>query len=130
LKKLTFFAATAFILIATGCGSTGNQNSEQPASAGNETSKDAPPAAEMSEGQKLMTSNDCGTCHTEQQKVVGPAFKDIAAKYPNTPENVAHLVDQVIKGSTNVWGQVPMIPHPNLQKADVEKMVQYILSVK
>ncbi len=130
MKKITYLAAAALIILATGCGSTGNQSSETPANPGTETPKDTQPATEMSEGQKLMSTSDCGTCHTEQQKVVGPAFKDIAAKYPNTPEHVAHLVDQVIKGSTNVWGQVPMVPHPNLQKADVEKMVQYILSVK
>lgn len=83
-----------------------------------------------SKGEKLMASSDCGTCHKEGVKVIGPALKDIAAKYPNTPENVDKLADKVIKGGSGNWGEVAMLPHPSLSKDDAKEMVSYILSLK
>ncbi|RFS22664.1 cytochrome C [Chitinophaga silvatica] len=83
-----------------------------------------------SKGEKLMAASDCGTCHKEGVKVVGPALKDIAAKYPNTPENVDKLAEKVIKGGSGNWGEVAMLPHPNVSKDDAKEMVSYILSLK
>ena len=82
-----------------------------------------------SKGETLMAQNDCKTCHKEEMKVVGPALKDIAGKYPNTPENVEKLADKVIKGGSGNWGEVAMLPHPNLNKDDAKEMVSYILSL-
>ncbi|CAL1521648.1 c-type cytochrome [Chitinophaga sp. MM2321] len=82
-----------------------------------------------SKGETLMAQNDCKTCHKEEMKVVGPALKDIAGKYPNTPENVDHLADKVIKGGSGNWGEVAMLPHPNVSKEDAKEMVSYILSL-
>ncbi|QJB35018.1 c-type cytochrome [Chitinophaga oryzae] len=82
-----------------------------------------------SKGEQLMAQSDCKTCHKEEIKVIGPALKDIAGKYPNTPENVDKLADKVIKGGSGNWGEVAMLPHPNISKDDAKEMVQYILSV-
>jgi len=82
-----------------------------------------------SKGETLMAQSDCKTCHKEEMKVVGPALKDIAAKYPNTPENVDKLADKVIKGGSGNWGEVAMLPHPQISKEDAKEMVTYILSI-
>ncbi|HWV67390.1 c-type cytochrome, partial [Chitinophaga sp.] len=82
-----------------------------------------------SKGETLMAQSDCKTCHKEEMKVVGPALKDIAGKYPNTPENVDKLADKVIKGGSGNWGEVAMLPHPQISKDDAKEMVSYILSI-
>ncbi|RBL92945.1 c-type cytochrome [Chitinophaga flava] len=82
-----------------------------------------------SKGEELMAQSDCKTCHKEEMKVVGPSLKDIAGKYPNTPENVDKLADKVIKGGSGNWGEVAMLPHPNVSKDDAKEMVKYILSL-
>lgn len=82
-----------------------------------------------SKGEQLMAQSDCKTCHKEEMKVVGPALKDIAGKYPNTPENIDKLADKVIKGGSGNWGEVAMLPHPNVSKDDAKEMVKYILSL-
>ena len=83
----------------------------------------------VSKGETLMAESDCKTCHKEEMKVVGPALKDIAGKYPNTPENVEKLAEKVIKGGSGNWGEVAMLPHPQVSKEDAKEMVSYILSL-
>ncbi|MGO4289644.1 c-type cytochrome [Chitinophaga sp. RAB17] len=83
----------------------------------------------VSKGETLMAQSDCKTCHKEEMKVVGPALKDIAGKYPNTPENIDKLADKVIKGGSGNWGEVAMLPHPQISKEDAKEMVTYILSI-
>jgi cytochrome c len=89
-------------------------------------SKDAGAAAPAI---KLIAASDCGTCHKEDVKVVGPAFKDIAAKYPPTDKNINTLVDKVIKGGKGNWGDIPMTPHATLSVDDAKTIVKYILSL-
>lgn len=86
--------------------------------------------AELAPGAKLMAGSDCNTCHKADVKVVGPALKDIAAKYPPTDANIATLTAKVISGGKGNWGDIPMAPHPQLKKEDVTQMVKYILSLK
>jgi len=89
-----------------------------------------PSVAELAEGKELLKKSDCLTCHKEDQKVVGPAYKDVAKKYPATQANYEMLSKKVIAGGSGNWGAVPMAPHANLAEADVKKMVEYILSLK
>ena len=81
-------------------------------------------------GLNLAAKSDCFTCHKLREKLVGPAWGDVAKKYASTPENINMLSDKVIKGGQGVWGPVPMAAHPALAKADAEKMVKYILLLK
>ncbi len=80
------------------------------------------------EGATLIKRSDCTTCHKADTKLVGPSFKDIAAKYPNTEENIAKLTEKVMTGGSGVWGDVPMAAHPSLSKDDARKIVTYILT--
>ena len=82
-----------------------------------------------SKGAQLIAASDCLGCHKEQEKLVGPAYKDVAAKYPPTEENINKLANKVIAGGSGVWGDVPMTPHPNLALNDAKEMVKYILSL-
>lgn len=80
-------------------------------------------------GKELIAAQDCKTCHQEETKLIGPAYKDVAAKYPATDENIALLAGKVIKGGAGNWGEIPMAPHPAISEADAKEMVKYILSV-
>ncbi|OLY92963.1 cytochrome c [Cnuella takakiae] len=79
-------------------------------------------------GLALEAKSDCATCHKLDDKLVGPAFREIAAKY--TEKDVDMLADKVINGGAGNWGQVPMTPHPQLSKDDAKTIVKYILLLK
>ena len=89
-----------------------------------------PSAADLAQGKALFTKSDCLTCHKMDVKLVGPAYYDVAKKYPATDANYEMLANKVIAGGSGVWGQVAMAPHPALAHADAKKIVEYILSLK
>ena len=74
----------------------------------------------------------CMACHAKDKKVVGPAFKDIAAKYKGDKQASARLVDKVRKGGSGNWGPIPMPPHPadKLSDADLQGAVGEILKTQ
>lgn len=86
--------------------------------------------AEKGKGEALIAKSDCLACHSKTQKLVGPAYVNVAGKYPATEENIDHLADKIIAGGQGVWGAIPMTPHPTLSKDDAKEMVKYILSLK
>ena len=78
--------------------------------------------------EALAKKHNCLACHTVDKKVVGPAYKDIAAKYKG--QNVAaKLQDKVKKGGQGVWGPVPMPPNPAVPDADIKTLVDWILKL-
>ncbi|TFZ64963.1 c-type cytochrome [Hymenobacter sp. UV11] len=81
-------------------------------------------------GAKLIAGSDCLGCHKEDVKLVGPAYKDVAAKYPATDANIAMLANRVITGGKGHWGEIPMSAHPALSLGDAKEMTKYILSLK
>lgn len=82
------------------------------------------------EGLKLLANSDCITCHKLGEKLIGPAFIDVSYKYAGVDTAVEHLSNKIINGGYGVWGIIPMIPHHQLAKEDVEKIVKFILSLK
>jgi len=87
-------------------------------------------AFQVSAGEKLINKSDCMGCHNKTNKIVGPAYVDVAKKYPATEKNINALADKIIKGGTGVWGSLPMTAHPTVKKEDARLMVKYILSLK
>jgi len=81
-------------------------------------------------GIELIAKSDCLTCHKTDTKNIGPAYKDVAAKYENTDANVTMLAEKIIKGGTGVWGQIPMTPHPTLSEADAKALAKYVLLLR
>jgi cytochrome c len=87
-------------------------------------------ALPASANEALAKKHNCLACHAVDKKLVGPAYKDVAAKYRNVPGAEAKLVDKVKKGGQGVWGQVPMPPNSQVPDADVKALVKWILSQK
>ena len=87
------------------------------------------PAAALAD-EALASKNGCLACHAVDKKVVGPSYKEVAAKYRNDKGAEAKLVDKVKKGGVGVWGQVPMPPNAQVSDADVKSLVKWILSLK
>ena len=132
MKKVLFILTTAIIVMACGGGST---------EAGKEVAATATTAATTSgnalsdnpdyqKGLALVAGSDCLTCHKTSEKNIGPAYKDVAAKYENTEANIKMLAEKIIKGGSGNWGAIPMTPHPQLKQEDVEQMVKYVLLLK
>jgi cytochrome c len=80
--------------------------------------------------EELATKHACLACHAVDKKLVGPSYKEIAAKYRNDPGAAARLADRVKKGSQGTWGQVPMPPNAAVPDADVRALVKWVLSQK
>lgn len=78
--------------------------------------------------EALAKKYGCFACHAVDRKLVGPSYKDVAAKYRSDGGAAARLVDKVKKGSQGVWGQVPMPPNPSVPDADVNAIVKWVLS--
>ncbi len=76
----------------------------------------------------LMKKHNCSSCHAVDKKLVGPSYKDVAAKYKGDPSAEAKLIDKVVKGGSGVWGPVPMPPHPTVPKEDIQAIVDWILA--
>jgi cytochrome c len=87
-------------------------------------------AFQSNPGEKLINKNDCLGCHNKTNKIIGPAYVEIAKKYPANEKNINMLADKIIKGGTGVWGNMPMTAHATLKKDDAKLMVKYILSLK
>ena len=81
------------------------------------------------EGARLITANDCFTCHQLENKVVGPSYKDIARKYPHVNGVVDNLAGGIIRGSRGIWGPEVMTPHPNVTREQAREMILYIFSL-
>ncbi len=81
-------------------------------------------------GEELIKKSDCLTCHKVDVKLLGPAYQEVAAKYPATDENITLLAGKIIKGGAGNWGDIPMAPHPSINENDAKEMVKYILSLK
>jgi cytochrome c len=79
---------------------------------------------------QLAKKHNCLACHTVDKKMVGPSYKDVAAKYRSDAGAAAKLADKVKKGSQGVWGQVPMPPNPTVPDAEMQALVKWILSQK
>jgi len=79
--------------------------------------------------EALAKSKNCLACHMVAMKIVGPAFKDVAAKYKGDSGAVAALAAKVIKGGGGVWGDIPMPPNVTTSQAEAETLVKWILSL-
>ena len=91
---------------------------------------DSIPAAVADKGEVLIAYPDCHTCHKEDEKSVGPAFRDIAKRYPSNKVYIEMLAQKVIVGGSGIWGSPIMDPHPHLSFEDAQLIVSYILSLK
>ena len=86
--------------------------------------------AMANDGLALAQKNACLACHQVDKKVVGPAYKDVAAKYKGDKTAEAKLVKKVKEGGKGVWGEIPMPPNAQVKDEDIKTIVHWILSLK
>ena len=79
---------------------------------------------------ELAKSKNCMACHAVANKVVGPAYKDVAKKYAGDKTAEDILVKKVIAGGSGVWGPVPMPANPQVSEAEARTLVKWVLSAK
>ncbi len=80
--------------------------------------------------EDLIKKHGCAACHSNDKKVVGPAYVEVAAKYKGDAGAAAKLMEKVKKGGSGVWGPVPMPPNPAVSDGDLKTMITYILALK
>ena len=86
-------------------------------------------AAPVLASPELAKQKNCMGCHAIERKIVGPGYKEIAAKYAGT--NVAgDLAQKIIKGSKGTWGVVSMPANPQVSEAEAKKLASWVLSLK
>ena len=78
----------------------------------------------------LAQKKNCMACHAVDKKLVGPAYKDVAAKYAGQKDAVDKLAVKVVKGGAGVWGAVPMPANPQVTEAEAKQLVQWIMTIK
>lgn len=80
--------------------------------------------------EELAKKNNCTACHKIEGKLVGPAYKDVAAKYRGDKKAEAMLIDKVKKGGMGVWGPIPMPPNTAVKDEDIKTLVKWVLALK
>lgn len=78
----------------------------------------------------LAQKKNCMACHAVDKKVVGPGYKEVAAKYAGQKDAVDKLAQKVIKGGAGVWGPVPMPANAQVTEAEAKQLVQWIMTLK
>lgn len=78
----------------------------------------------------MAKAKNCLACHSVAAKIVGPAYKDVAAKYTGQKDAEDKLVQKVLKGGSGVWGPVPMPANTQVTEAEARILVKWVLSQK
>lgn len=86
------------------------------------------PVVKNVSGKSLIESSDCMSCHTIDERLVGPSYKEMAEKY--SEKDIEMLSSKIIEGGSGNWGNVPMQAHPQISKEEAKKIVGYILTMK
>lgn len=134
MKK--YFVSAALVVLIAACGGGSSETTSggdtataaatEPAAASNDITTNP----DYTAGLALIGKSDCLTCHKVTEKLIGPAYKEVAVKYAGVDTAVAYLSHKIIAGGQGVWGTVPMTAHPAISQADAEQMVKYILLLK
>jgi cytochrome c len=133
MKK--FLTTLSLLIFLASCGG-GSDNKDTAASKDTTATTPAAPANDPSsnpdyqKGLALLSQSNCLTCHKIAEKLIGPAYTDVANKYAHSDTALTYLAHKIISGGKGVWGDVMMTPHPEVSEADAEQMVKYILLLK
>ena len=126
MKRIIVFSVALAVLAACG-GNDSKENKEEK----KDTAGDITQHPDYQKGLDLISNSNCPTCHKIDEPVTGPTYREVANRYSSGSDSVInYLSDKIINGGTGVWGQVPMTPHPEINKADAVAMVKYILLQK
>lgn len=81
-----------------------------------------------SANMELAKSKNCLACHAVDTKMVGPSYKEVAAKYKGDASAVGKMATKIQKGGAGAWGPIPMPPHPNVNDAEAQTLAKWILA--
>jgi cytochrome c len=131
MKKVFLLFAVAGIIASCGGGDKKEEKkdasgTEQKAEGGDDMSSNPV----YTKGLELIAKNDCLTCHKIDEKLTGPAYKDVAKKYASMDTAVQFLANKIIAGGSGNWGEVPMAPHSALSMDDAKALAEYVLLFK
>lgn len=130
-KTMLILSMFAFIVSCSSKEETPSHSDLAPASSQDavyQTQKEETPVDANAAGLALIEASDCRTCHHNDNKLIGPSYKEVADKYSEA--DIDYLAEKILDGGKGVWGEVPMTPHPGMNKEDAKSMVKYILSLK
>lgn len=131
MKRVLITSFALAVLTACGNNDSSSSGGEKKDSTAKTETTDLSSNPDYQKGLQLEASNDCATCHKIDEKIQGPAYQDIAAKYAGQPDTiVTHLANKIRSGGSGVWGDIVMIPHPQVSQEDAEAIVKYILLLK
>jgi cytochrome c len=80
--------------------------------------------------EALAKSKNCMACHAVAKKLVGPSYKDVAAKYAGNAGAADMLAAKIVKGGSGVWGPIPMPANTQVSEAEAKKLAAWVLSLK
>ncbi len=78
----------------------------------------------------LAQKKNCMACHAVDKKVLGPSYKDVAAKYKGDKQAAAKLAEKIVKGSQGAWGAIPMPANPQVSADEAKKLADWVLATK
>jgi len=115
----------AYLAVAYGSA----HESDADVQAASNSSASQTPAAPVAkvEAMALLQNNACLSCHAIDHKVVGPAYRDVAAKYANDPQALAKVTSSIQHGGTGKWGEIPMPPFTQLSTDDLQTLATFVL---
>ena len=87
-------------------------------------------AAPAFSDQALATAKNCMACHAVDKKLVGPSYKDVAAKYAGDKSAVDKLAGKIMKGGSGIWGAVPMPANAQVNEAEAKTLAAWVMSAK
>ena len=87
-------------------------------------------AGPASASMDLAKAKNCTACHAVDKKLIGPAYKDVAAKYASDKDAVPKLSKKVREGGVGVWGQIPMPANPQVSADEATTLVKWVLTAK
>jgi sulfite dehydrogenase len=87
-------------------------------------------SAPANTAEALATKYGCLGCHNVSTKIVGPPYKDVAAKYREDAGAVAKIGQQIHQGGSGKWGPIIMPPFPMISDAEIKTLADWILSQK
>lgn len=83
---------------------------------------------DLAAAAEMAKANGCYSCHAAAEKIVGPSFKDIAAKYKGDKDAAASLAQSIQYGSKGKWGRIPMPPHATLSGSDLKALAGWVMA--
>jgi cytochrome c len=128
MKLKIVLAAGLITLLAASCAETAHDQKSETDAATEVKADDLSANPDYKKGLALIAQSDCLTCHAVNEKLTGPSYKEVAAKYAGADDaQITKIAQAIIKGGSGNFGQIPMTPHPTLSEEDAKQMVKYVL---